>query len=67
MKKQPGKEAAGNHVYFQELREESSVENSKRRHMLSLMGGNFKFFERILTIRKIQEPRFVSRASTRNH
>ena len=66
MKKQSRRETAGAHLCFQEFREEGSVENSKRRHMLSLTDGNFKFFERILTIRKIQEPRFVSKASARN-
>ncbi len=64
MKKQ--KKEAGAHLYFQEIRDEDSIENTKRRHMLSLSGGHFKFFDRILTIRKIQEPRFVSKAS-RNH
>ena len=61
MRKQPRKEAAGAHLHFQDIREDDSVENSKRRHMLSLTGGNFQFFERILTIRKIQEPRFVAK------
>ena len=50
-----------------DFRENMSVENSKRRHMLSLMGGNFKFFERILSTRKVQDPKFVSRSSARAH
>lgn len=49
------------------FRETISVENSKRRHMLSLMGGNFRFFERILSTRKIQDPKFVSKSSGRAH
>ena len=67
MKKQPKKEATKACLSFHGLREEGCVENTKRRHMFSLMGGHVKFFERILSIRKIQDPRFVSKASARNH
>ena len=61
MKRQPKAET----VYFQNNHGDDSVENSKRRHMMSVIEGNAKFFERILSIKRIQEPVFDSRSSGR--
>ena len=66
MKKQARREAAETPVYQHLVREEGAVENSKRRHMMSLISGNIKFFERILTMKRLQDPTFISKSSARN-
>ena len=64
--KKPRKEVLEAHVSYQSLQEEESIENSKRRHMMSLVSGDFKFFERLLTIRRVEEPTFISKSSARH-
>ncbi len=66
MKKQPGKEAAGAHQGNHGFYGDESVENSKRRHMMSMISGDLKFFERILMAKHIQDPLFFSKSSARN-
>ena len=65
MRKPARKEWAEVQSCFQDLRGDVCVENSKRRHTLSPANGHFKFFEKLLTARKIQEPVFFSKASAR--
>ncbi len=44
----------------------NSVENSKRRRALPAMPGDFKFFERILSVRKMQELVFITKTAAKN-
>ena len=64
--KKPRKEVIEAHVSYQILQDEESIENSKRRHMMSLVSGDFKFFERLLTVRRVEEPTFISKSSARH-
>jgi hypothetical protein len=43
-----------------------SLENFKRRHALPAMPGDAKFFERILSVRKIQELVFITKTAAKN-
>ena len=45
---------------------ESSVENFKRRRALPAMPGSAKFFDRILSVRKIQELVFITKTAAKN-
>ena len=65
MKKQQKREGVDAHLCFQGLRGEESIENSKRRHMFSLVSGDLKFFERLLALKKSQDPTFISKSSAR--
>jgi hypothetical protein len=43
-----------------------SVENDKRRRALPAMPEDSKFFERILSVRKIQELVFITKTAAKN-
>lgn len=43
-----------------------SVENSKRRRMFSLMCGDLHFFDRILSVKRLEDSAFFSGTSFRN-
>ena len=43
-----------------------SLENFKRRRALPAMPGDFKFFERILSVRKMQELVFITKTVAKN-
>ena len=66
MKKQARKEVAEAHLNRQHSPIEDSVENSKRRYMMSMVSGDVKFFERILMMKRVQDPAFFSKSSARN-
>ncbi len=66
VKKQGKKEAMEAHLGYAGFHGEESVENSKRRHMMSQASGDFKFFERILMMKRFQDPTFISKSSARN-
>ena len=65
VKKQQKREGMA-HLCFQDLQGEESIENSKRRHMFSIMSGDLKFFERLLTPKRPQDLTFISKTSARN-
>ncbi len=44
----------------------SSIENFKRRRALPAMPTDAKFFERILSVRKIQELVFITKTAAKN-
>ena len=46
--------------------QENSIENFKRRRALPAMPGDSKFFERILSVRKIQELVFITKTAAKN-
>ena len=45
---------------------ETSLENFKRRHALPAMPENSKFFDRILSVRKIQELVFITKNAAKD-
>jgi len=63
MKKQPRKEVTEAHMTYSSFHAEDSIENSKRRHMMSMISGDMKFFERLLTLKRVQEPAFFSKSA----
>ena len=46
--------------------EGDSVENFKRRRALPAMPSDSKFFERILSVRKIQDLVFITKTASKN-
>ncbi len=66
MKRQIRKEVSEAYLGGHSFHDEESVENSKRRHMLSLMSGDIKFFEKILAFKRSQELTFIPKSSLRN-
>ena len=44
----------------------ANVENDKRRRSLSPIAGTFQFFDRILTIKKLQDFVFITKTAARN-
>ena len=66
MRKQSRKAIIEAHLNHQGSLIEDSVENSKRRYMMSMVSGDVKFFERILMMKRAEDLTFFSKSSARN-